>query len=174
MVPPTAPLWPPHPESRGYHRLVAAPLALLLPLAVVLVALGLFCLVTARAGWIGTLRRQGRLGVHTPAALASEDAFATANRVAAPVIGGAAVVGLLLGILLIVLQPPTLAAIVMAVIGVVGTLGLLFAGGVLGEKAARTVPIPARRPTAGPNCGGCDCSGGGCAVSKIPRTMNQA
>lgn len=174
MVPPTTRPWPPSPVRRRYHRSVAAPLALLLPLAVLLVGLGVLCLITARAGWIGTLRRQGRLGIHTPAALASEDAFATANRVAAPVVAGAAAVSLVLGVLLVALQPPTLAAIVMAVLGVIGTLGLLLAGGVLGEKAARTVPIPARRPTAGPNCGGCDCSGGGCAVAKLPRTTNQA
>lgn len=154
---------------------MSAPLLLTIPLAAVLVGLGLLCAVTARAGWIGTLRREGRLGVHTPAALASEDAFATANRVAAPVVAGATVVSLVLGVLILALQPTTLTAIVMAVLGVIGTLGLLVAGGTLGEKAARTVPIPARRPAAGASCGGCDCSsGGGCAISKLPRTSHQA
>lgn len=151
-----------------------APLLLTVPLTVVLVGLGLLCAVTARAGWIGTLRREGRLGVHTPAALASEAAFETANRVAAPVVAGAAAISLLLGVVIGVLQPPTVTTLVMALLGLVGTFALLVAGGTLGEKAARTVPIPARRPTAGPSCGGCDCSGGGCAVAKLPRTPTQA
>lgn len=153
---------------------MSAPLWLTIPLTVVLVGLGLLCAVTARAGWIGTLRREGRLGVHTPAALASEAAFETANRVAAPVVAGAAAVSLLLGLVIGILQPPTVTTLVMAVIGLIGAFVLLVAGGTLGEKAARTMPIPARRPTAGPNCGGCDCSGGGCAVAKLPRTSTQA
>jgi hypothetical protein len=149
----------------NYHRHVSgAPLAITLPVAALLVLLAAAGAVTARRGWIGSLPRAGRLGIHSPAAAASDAAFVVANRVAAPVVGGASAIALLLAVLLPVLPLPTTATVVLAVVAFAGILAMLLAGGVLGEKAARGVPLPASRPAAGGSCGGCGCGGAGCSA----------
>lgn len=137
--------------------------AFAIPVAVLLLLLAGLSLVTARRGWSGTLPRSGRLGVHTAAASESDPAFRVANRVAAPVVGGAAVIGLVLAVLVVVLPFPAAATVVTGVLAIVAVLALLVAGGALGEQAARTVPIPARRPQPNAACSGCACGGGGCA-----------
>jgi len=140
----------------AYHRKVSnAPAAFTLPVSALLLILAALALVTARRGWAGTLRRDGRLGIHSPAAVSSDEAFVLANKVAAPVVGGAATIGLALAVLLPVLPVLALAAVP----------GLLLAAGAIGETAARTIPVPARRPAATPGagCGGCGCGSGGCA-----------
>ena len=71
-----------------------APLALTIPLAVVLLVLAISAGVMGYRGRVGLLDRHGRLGLHTPAAQASDAAFALANRVAAPVVLGAADAGI--------------------------------------------------------------------------------
>ena len=150
----------------AYHRKVSnAPAALTLPVSALLLILAALALVTARRGWAGTLRRDGRLGIHSPAAVSSDEAFVLANKVAAPVVGGAATIGLALAVLLPVLPLPTAAAVVVAVLALAAVPGLLLAAGAIGETAARTIPVPARRPAATPGagCGGCGCGSGGCA-----------
>ena len=137
--------------------------AFAIPVAVLLLLLAGLCLVTARRGWSGTLARSGRLGVHTAAASESDEAFLMANRVAAPVVGGAAVIALVLAVLVVVLPFPAVATIVLGVGAFVAVFVLLIAAGVLGEQAARTVPVPARRPQPNAACSGCACGGGGCA-----------
>lgn len=87
-----------------------------------------------------------------------------ANRVAAPVAAGAAVVAGVLAVLVLVLPLQTAGTVMVWVVGLVGSMALLVIAGVLGDRAARQVPIPARRPAAsGAGCGGCGCGGGGCA-----------
>ena len=141
-----------------------ASLVLTLPLAAVLMLLAGATAVMARAGWSGTLRRSGRLGLRTPAAAAGDDAFALANKVASPVFGGAAVVGALVAVLILALDWPTATVLVMFCIGLIGMLALLAAGGLLGDRAARALPIPARAPASvGAGCDGCACGSGGCA-----------
>lgn len=142
-----------------------APLALTIPLAVLFVVLTAASAVMAKRGFAGSLTRKGRLGVHTPAAMASDEAFALANRVAAPVTGGAAVVAGVLAIAVLALPLSTATALVMAVVGLAGTMALLVIAGLLGDRAARQVPIPAAKPgsTAGGGCSGCACGSGGCA-----------
>ena len=142
-----------------------APPGLTIPLAALLAVLAVAAAVTAKRGAAGTLRRAGRLGVHSPAAVASEDAFALANRVAAPVAAGASVVAGVLALLVLVLPLPTAGAVSIWLLGLVGSMVLLVLAGVLGDRAARQVPIPARRPgsAAGAGCSGCACGGGGCA-----------
>jgi hypothetical protein len=142
-----------------------APLVLTIPLALLLAALAIAAALMARKGTAGTLQRSGRLGVHTPAALASDDAFAVANRVAAPISAGAAAVAAVVALLLILLPLSTAAAITVFVVGLAGSMALLVAAGVLGDRAARQVPIPARKPgtPGGAGCSGCACGGGGCA-----------
>lgn len=145
-----------------------ASLALTLPLAaVLLVVAGLAGSMGLRAR-SGSLTRDGRMGVRTPASLASNESFGVANRVAAPVALGAAVIAALLAGLLLVLPLSAVAAVICFVVGLVAAFALLVTAGVLGDRAARHVPIPARKPAAsGSGCGGCGCGGGGC--SKLTR-----
>ena len=139
------------------------PVALTLPLAAVLLLLAVGAAATALGGWKGTLRRDGRLGLRTQAAQRSDAAFAVGTKVAAPVYGGAAVVGLVTALLVLFLPLSVTAVVVVAVLGLVAIVGLAVAGSSLGEKAARTVPVPATKPGSGGGCGGCACgTGGGC------------
>jgi len=142
-----------------------APLWLTVPFALVLVALGAAAAVMARGGFAGSLTRKNRMGVHSPAAMASDEAFTLANRVAAPVAGGAAVVAVVSAVLMLFLPLPAVASLVVGLVGLAGSVVLLLVAGVLGDRAARQVPIPARKPSSagGAGCAGCDCGGGGCA-----------
>ena len=141
----------------------SAPLALTIPVALLFAVLAAASAVMAKRGFAGSLTRKGKLGVHTPAAMASDEAFALANRVAAPVAGGAAVVAGVLAIAVLALPLSTATALVMAVVGLAGTMALLVVAGVLGDRSARQVPIPAAKPGAGSGCSGCACGSGGCA-----------
>lgn len=155
----------------GYHaRVSAAPFGLVIPLAALLALLAAASAVMARRGFAGSLRRKDRMGVHTPAAMESDEAFTQANRVAAPVAAGAALVAGLVAVLVVVLPLQTGGVLMVGILGLAGAMGLLVMAGVLGDRAARSVPIPARRPApaAGSSCSGCACGGGGCAG--IPRS----
>lgn len=139
------------------HWLVA------LPLALILVAVAVTSVVTAVRGRNGTLDRGGRLGVRSEAALASADAFTLANRVAWPVVAGAAVVSGLCGVVLATADLGVLTGIVVFVVALAGSAVLLVKAAQLGDRAALTVPRPARKPVGGGSCGGCGCGGGGCS-----------
>lgn len=141
---------------------VSASLALTMPLAILPALVGGVAAVTARRGWTQSLDMGGRLGVRSEASMRSETAFTTANRVATPVVAGAAVVGLLVAVLLVLLPMPVLTAVVVAVVGLVATAALLVYAGVLGDRAARMVPQPARKPGGGGGCGSCACGSGSC------------
>ena len=149
-----------------YHDGVpTAPLYLTIPLAVLLLALAVASGVMARGGFSGTLARTGRLGVHTPPAMASDEAFRVANRVAAPVTAGAGVVTGVVGVLILTLPLTAMGTVFFFLLGLVGGIVLLVIAGLMGDRAARHVPIPARKPTpaAGSACSGCACGSGGCA-----------
>ena len=61
----------------------------------------------------------------------------------------------MIALLLLVSGPSTGTAIVLGAVGVVGSLALLLLAGVLGDRAARAVPIPAARPAGRTaSCGG--------------------
>lgn len=139
-----------------------APAAFTVPVAALLLILAGLSAVTAARGWTGTLRRDGKLGVHSIAAASSDEAFAMANKVAAPVVGGAAVMSLVLAVLVLILPLPTVATVIIGVLSILAVLVLMTAGGILGEKAARTLPVPLRRPKPSPACDGCACGAGGC------------
>lgn len=136
-----------------------APLALTVPLALVLLSVAVPSAITGVRGARGTLTRAGRLGLHTPAALTSERAFALANRVASPLVIGAAAVATVCAVLTVALPLGTLGAIVVAALGLAGLFGQLYAASTLGERAAMTVPRPARKPS-GECCGECGCGAG--------------
>lgn len=151
-----------------------APLALALPLAVVLLAFAVPAGVAGFRGWSGRLDRKGRLGLHTEAALASDEAFALANRVAAPLVIGAGAVGVLCAMLVLALPLGTAGAIVVAVLGLAGVFGQLAAGSRIGDRAARAVPRPARKPGGESCCGGCGCGDGGCDNSGTAGSAGKA
>lgn len=108
-------------------------------------------------GWQGKLSRGRSAGVRTPATLRSDEAFAVGNRVAGLPTMAAGAVGIFAGLAAFAM-PDDLGSIIAAAIGIVGLLGLLAAGGILGHRAAATVPEPAP-----PSCSGCACGAGGCA-----------
>ncbi|WP_111764901.1 SdpI family protein [Nakamurella deserti] len=139
------------------HWLVA------LPLALVLLVVAATAAVTAIRGRAGTLDRGGRLGVRSEAALVSADAFTLANRVAWPIVAGAAVIAGVCGVVLAVAPLGMPTGIVVFVVALAGTVVLLVKAAQLGDRAARTVPRPARKPGGGGGCGGCACGGGGCS-----------
>jgi hypothetical protein len=143
-----------------------APMSLTIPTAAILLALALPAAVAASRGWTGRLTRLGRLGLHTPAALASDEAFALANRVSAPLVAGAAITGVVCAIVAVALPLGTLGAITVLLLGLAGLLVQQFGAARMGDRAARTVPLPARKPGAGGGCcGGCGCGEGGCGAS---------
>lgn len=140
------------------HWLVAG------PLAVILIVLAVTSAVTAFRGRNGTLARDGRLGVRSAAALSSPGAFTLANRVAWPIVAGAAGVAGVCGVVLAVAPLGVPTAVIVFVIAAAGTVALLVTAAQLGTRAALTVPRPARKPGGGgAGCGGCACGGGGCA-----------
>jgi hypothetical protein len=150
-----------------------ASLALTLPLAAVLLLIAVPAGTMGLRGRSGTMTRDGRLGVRTPASTASDEAFGVANRVAAPVALGAAAIAAVLAVLILVLPLSTVAVVGCFVVALAATFALLMTAGVLGDRAARHVPIPARKPaSAGAGCGGCGCDGGGC--SKLTRNSTPA
>jgi len=120
---------------------------------VVLVGLGAPLGVVGLLGWRERLSVRGRLGVRTPAALRSDEAFRLANRVAGLPVLVAGLVAVLAGVVAF-----GTGSVVVAVIGLVGALVLARAGGVAGDRAAVTLPAKTAVP---PGCAGCACGGCG-------------
>ncbi|MPY77254.1 MAG: hypothetical protein GEV04_01925 [Actinophytocola sp.] len=121
---------------------------------------GLLVGVGGFLGWQGKLSRDRGTGVRTDAMLRSDEAFAVGNRVAGVPTMAAGLIGIAGGLAALVMPTP-LGTTLAAAFGVVGLLGLLAAGGVLGNRAAAAVPEPA--PAQG-GCGGCACGAGGCGA----------
>jgi SdpI/YhfL family protein len=132
-------------------------------IALVPVVLGLLVGFGGFLGFRERLTREGGTGVRTQAALRSEEAFKLANRVAGlPTMAGGAI-SVLTG--LAGLAMPTTGGLVSAALaGVLAMLVLVAGGGVLGNRAALSVPAPA--PAAPAGCSGCACGAGGCGVFK--------
>lgn len=120
-----------------------------------LVVVGVALLAVALLGAGSRLRRNRFAGVRTAATLRSEDAFAVANRVAAPLIGAAGAVGAVGGAMLLVGGPAGVVAVVLAVT-VIGVLVLTGLGGMLGDRAATAVPTADGVAACVGACAGCD------------------
>jgi hypothetical protein len=132
-------------------------------IALVPVVLGLLVGFGGFLGFRERLTREGGTGVRTQAALRSEEAFKLANRVASlPTMAGGAI-SVLAGLAGLAM-PTTGGLIAAAFAGVLAMLLLVMGGGVLGNRAALTVPAPA--PAAPAGCSGCACGAGGCGVFK--------
>lgn len=137
-------------------------LAVQVILCAVLVLGGAALLTLGLRGLRGRLPRNTYVGVRTPAAMRSEEAFELANRAAGPAMASAGVVAALSGIAQPMLATGFTVAMV-AIIGSVGAFALMIMGGVAGNRAAETVPAPSRvNPSP---CGPCaGCAGGCCGA----------
>jgi hypothetical protein len=124
------------------------------------VVLGLIGVAFGTVGFLGVrglLHRNRFFGVRTKAALRDDETFALANKVAGVPNVTAGAIALVAAVAAAV--TPAL-ALVIGLVGLVGSLVLAGAGGVLGHRAAEAMP---KQAPAG--CGGCACStGGGCGV----------
>lgn len=109
-------------------------------------------------GWRGGLRRNRFVGIRTAVAMASEDAFRLANRVAAPALLAAAAVAVLGGVAALAAPSAGAYAVVLGVAGT-GMIGLMVAGGVLGTRAAAGL-APAGSPPVISGCANCTCASG--------------
>ncbi|GAA4856995.1 hypothetical protein GCM10025787_46600 [Saccharopolyspora rosea] len=148
----------------GAESYAVGVLAVQVILCAVLVLGGIGLLLLGWRGLRAQLSRNRYVGVRTPAALRSEDAFRLANRVAGPANLAGGAVAVLAGISLPALAS-TFSVVMVAVIGLVGAFALMAVGGVIGNRAAEAVPAPA--PAVG-GCAGCagGCCGGGAALSE--------
>jgi len=132
-------------------------------IALVPIVLGVLVGFGGFLGFRERLTRGGGTGVRTEAALRSEEAFKLANRVAGlPTMAGGAI-SVLAGLAGLAM-PSTGGLVSAALAGVLAMLVLVMGGGVLGNRAALTVPAPA--PAAPAGCSGCACGAGGCGVFK--------
>jgi uncharacterized membrane protein len=139
--------------------ITATPLGLRAVISSLLVVIGLALAVVGWYGWREALPRNRFAGVRTTATLHSDEAFRIANKVAGlPILLAGAVLtvcGLLATTLVGV---ATLVTVV--VVALCGSCALAVAGGVLGHRAALTLPDPPAADSSG--CGGI-CAG--CTLS---------
>ncbi|ODT95225.1 MAG: hypothetical protein ABS81_31950 [Pseudonocardia sp. SCN 72-86] len=129
------------------------PVVLSVVLGAVLLLVGVALGAVAVTGARGTLRRNRFAGVRTATTLSSEQAFAAANRVAAPLVGAAAIVAVAGGAVSLA-RPDVLLGVILLVVTVLGVLVLAGIGGALGDRAAHLVEDEPT-PCAG-TCAGCD------------------
>lgn len=124
-------------------------------MVVVLVLLGLALLGIGTAGWSARLGRNRFAGVRTPAAMSCDEAFTLANRVAGPATVTAGALLVLAGVGVAGLDGPE--GVLVGVVGTLGAVGLVLAGGVLGGRAAQAY-VDGAVP-AGPHARCADCTG---------------
>jgi hypothetical protein len=130
-------------------------------IALVPVVLGVLVGWGGFLGWREKLPRDRGAGVRTASTMRSDEAFRLGNKVAGlPTLAGG-VIGVLAGVAGLVM-PTTFGLLLAAFLGVVGMIALVAAGGVLGNRAAATVPEP--QPEAPAGCSGCAC--GSCGIKK--------
>ncbi|WP_367133908.1 SdpI family protein [Saccharothrix sp. HUAS TT1] len=125
------------------------------------VVLGLIGVAFAAVGFLGVrglLHRNRFFGVRTKATLRDDETFALANKVAGVPNAAAGAIALVAAAATAV-NPAS--ALVVGLVGLVGSVVVASAGGVLGHRAAEALPEQAPA-----GCGGCACSGagGGCGV----------
>nr|WP_240945600.1 SdpI family protein [Rhodococcus sp. HNM0569] len=120
--------------------------------SVVLFVLAVAVGAVAVAGLTERLPRNRWAGVRTPATLRSDDAFAVANKVAAPTLlatAGLLILGGLGGLLI-----DGVLGIVLVVVALIASLLTAGAGGSIGARAAAAVP-ESDAGACGNSCGAC-------------------
>jgi SdpI/YfhL protein family len=127
-------------------------------LAIVLLTAGLLIATVGLLGLRERLPRNRFAGVRTAASMRDEATFRVANQVAGlpTIVGG--LVGVLTGVAGLFL-PGTGPLLVILLIGAAGMFGITLGAGVLGHRAAQSMPKP--QPPAA--CGGCAC--GNCGIT---------
>jgi hypothetical protein len=123
------------------------------------VVLGLIGVAFGTVGFLGVrgnLHRNRFFGVRTKATLRDDDTFALANKIAGVPNLTAGAIAVAAAVAAAVNPALTL---VIGLVGLVGSVVVASAGGVLGHRAAEAMPEQAPA-----GCGGCACGGGGCGV----------
>jgi uncharacterized membrane protein len=103
--------------------------------AIVAIAAGCILVWLAVVSWRGRLSRNWFAGVRTPSTLRSAEAFAVANKAAAPLTGAGGLVMILGGALTMVVPRHLLGVPLFA--GVLAGVALCIAGGVIGVRACK-------------------------------------
>jgi SdpI/YfhL protein family len=119
-----------------------------------LVVGGVALVVVGALGWRRRLPRNRFAGVRTVHTLRDDETFAVGNQVAAPLCVAAGLVAVLGGFTGLGAPSTAMAVTLMAVAGL-GAAVLTVAGGVLGDRAAGRVPLPAFTGCGGA-CGCCE------------------
>lgn len=98
---------------------------------------GLLVVWLAIRSWQGRLTRNYVAGIRTPATMRSDEAFRTANKVAAPfsLVGG--VVIAVIGVLQLIV--PVRVDVVVVLPGVLVAAAVMVVGGIKGVRAARAI-----------------------------------
>ncbi|AHD22100.1 MULTISPECIES: SdpI family protein [Rhodococcus] len=128
----------------------------MLIVAVLLFVLALVVGAVGVAALTGKLPRNRWAGVRTPDALRDDEAFALANKVAAPSMLGSAVLLALGGVASLTL--PTVAGIIAVVVTVVAALITAGAGGSVAARVAAATK-PEETSGCGTSCGACSLRG---------------
>ncbi|ONI82718.1 hypothetical protein ALI22I_39140 [Saccharothrix sp. ALI-22-I] len=142
---------------RGAPTLVRVNIVLPVVLGLIGVAFGTIGFLGVR----GQLHRNRYFGVRTKATLRDDETFALANKIAGVPNAAAGAIAL------VAAGAAAVNPALMLVIGIVGLIGSVVvagAGGVLGHRAAEAMPEQAPA-----GCGGCACSGSGGACGVLTR-----
>ncbi|MDT7562553.1 MAG: hypothetical protein QOG76_1177 [Pseudonocardiales bacterium] len=122
-------------------------------IAGLLVLGGLALAVVGVLGWRRRLPRNRFAGVRTVNTLRDDETFAVGNHIGAPLSMAAGAVAALGG-LAVLATPSTAVRLTLIVLAALGGLVLTAVGGVLGDKAAKLVPVPTLGGCSGV-CAGC-------------------
>jgi hypothetical protein len=136
-------------------------------IAGLLVLGGLALAVVGMLGWRRRLPRNRFAGVRTVNTLRDDETFAVGNQIGAPLSMAAGAVAVLGG-LAVLATPSTAVRLTLIVPAALGALVLTLVGGVLGDRAAKLVPVPTLGGCSGV-CTGCSlvdgCGSGGAGGS---------
>jgi hypothetical protein len=122
-------------------------------IAGLLVLGGLALAVVGILGWRRLLPRNRFAGVRTVNTLRDDETFAVGNQIGAPLSMAAGAVAVLGG-LAVLATPSTAVRLTLIVLAALGGLVLAAIGGVLGDRAAKLVPVPTLGGCSGV-CAGC-------------------
>ncbi|MDT7680787.1 MAG: hypothetical protein QOG57_1097 [Pseudonocardiales bacterium] len=122
-------------------------------IAGLLVLGGLALAVVGILGWRRRLPRNRFAGVRTVNTLRDDETFAVGNQIGAPLSMAAGAVAVLGG-LAVLATPSTAVRLTLIVLAALGALVLTAVGGVLGDRAAKLVPVPTLGGCSGV-CAGC-------------------